>query len=60
MTLDQILVIIVAFYLGVFLCEYANLKFKLIAYPFVLVFSQLKKLINSKENKNANEEENKD
>lgn len=57
--LQTILLILSGFYLGVFLCEKAGLNFKIIAYPFVYIFTKLKTLIHKEEkNPNAEKEEN--
>lgn len=57
--LQTILITLSSFYLGVFLCEKAGLKFKAIAYPFVYIFTKLKTLIHKEEKKtNAEKEEN--
>lgn len=57
--LQPILLILSGFYLGVFLCDKAGLKFKIIAYPFVYIFTKLKNLIHKEEKKtNVEKEEN--
>ena len=43
--LENVLLLLSGFYLGVFLCEKAGLKFKTIGYPFVFLFTKLKNII---------------
>ena len=51
---DIIMYVTLGLYLGVFLREYGNLKFTVIAYPFTFLLERLKKLTNKQEiNKNA-------
>ena len=46
---EIILYAALGFYLGVFLREYANLKFSIIVYPFTFLLDRLKKLTNKEE-----------
>lgn len=46
---DIVLYAALGFYLGVFLREYANLKFSVIVYPFTFLLARLKKLTNKEE-----------
>ena len=62
MSLYYVLTVVFAFYMGVFMCDYANLKFRMIISPFVYIFNYIKSIINkkTKDCKNDYEEERKE
>jgi hypothetical protein len=55
MIIEQIVWIVVSFYLGVFLCDKAGLKFGIIAYPFVKLFELISKKTKERKIEDAKE-----
>lgn len=56
MTIGDIIIIVLSFYLGVFLCDKTGLKFSIITLPFVKLYELINKKTKERKPEDAKEE----